>query len=777
MINRFICVLFLSSSFAFGQLVTSGSSPSALVQNVLLGPGVTVSNISYSGSSVAIGSFTANGTNLGISSGVIMTTGTIFNTGQGPHGPNNKENAGIDNNFGGYPLLSSIVGTATYNASVLEFDFVPFSDTVRFKYVFGSEEYIEYVGTQFNDVFGFYISGPGISGTQNIARLPGTGQEVTINNVNHISNSAYYVSNSGGATIQYDGFTHVLEAVSRVQCGQTYHLIIALADVGDGIYDSGIFLEAQSLRSNAPVNLNYSLSTKYFTENNAMAEGCTSTSVTLTRGPQNINEALFVPINVLGTATEGVDYSNIPNSVTFAPGQTTVQFNIQSFNDMLSEGDETIDLEFMLLDACGNQAPLHLELLIRDIQPVDVTVEDVSVICPGDDATLQAVVTGGLPPYTYLWNTSATTPSITVNPASTTSYTVQVTDNCTAVMASDNATVTVPVLSPITLSVSNDITEICPYVPADLTVSASGGGGSYTYEWLNNGLIIGTGSNVTVVPSASTSYIINVQDNCGNEASEDILYNITSPPLLLEMTPTQEICPWDSVQIGVTASGGYGQYQYFWPHSSETSPQIWVQPLQTTNYLVNVADECQTFSVQGRTTVVVRQPIANFEISSSTLFNGLPVTFANQSVNTTQYDWDFGDGNGSTQIHPSNVYIDPGNYVVTLIAEDDLGCSDTIAKPIIIGEEYYLYIPNTFTPNESRINDRFSAVTVGITDLTIWIYNRWGESVFYSEDLFFEWDGSFKDIKCQDGTYTYKVIYFTPEGEEKEVVGHVNLVR
>jgi len=249
----------------FGQLVTSSQSASALVQNVLLGSGVTVSNISYNGAPIAIGSFTANGTNLGLSSGVVLTTGTIAAGGSGPQGPNNQENSGLDNNYGGYGLLSNLIsGIQTFNAAVLEFDFVPYSDTVRFRYVFGSEEYLEYVGSDYNDVFAFFISGPGISGLQNIAKLP-NGQTVAINNVHSATsntfgtfpalNAQYYVNNAGGSTIQYDGFTKVLTAESKVQCGQTYHLIIALGDAGDGIYDSGIFLEANSLSSNTPVEI------------------------------------------------------------------------------------------------------------------------------------------------------------------------------------------------------------------------------------------------------------------------------------------------------------------------------------------------------------------------------------------------------------------------------------------------------------------------------------------------------------------------------------------
>ena len=227
-------------SRADSQLVTNaGQSPQSLVQNVLLGPGVIVSNIMFNGSNAAIGSFSGTGTNLGINQGVIMTTGTILNNGSGPQGPNNLPSCGMDNNIGGSGLLSNnlIGGTQTYNAAILEFDFIPYSDTVKFKYVFGSDEYPEFAppnNSGFNDVFGFFISGPGIVGMQNIAQLPNNGGIVSINNVNAITHPQYFNANGDGNMapynsspfyIQYDGFTDVLEAISQVQCGETYHLI------------------------------------------------------------------------------------------------------------------------------------------------------------------------------------------------------------------------------------------------------------------------------------------------------------------------------------------------------------------------------------------------------------------------------------------------------------------------------------------------------------------------------------------------------------------------
>ncbi len=787
--------ILLHSSFA--QLVTStAQSPAGLVQNVLLGTGVTVSNISYNGAPAAIGSFTANGTNLGISEGIVMTTGTVIDNGNGPQGPNNQANSGVDNSRPGFSLLTQqISGGTTYDATILEFDFVPYSDTVRFKYVFGSEEYPEYVNTQFNDVFAFFISGPGISGQKNMALIPGTNTAVAINNVNNgptnngagASNPAYYVYNGTGSVgpynasnnyIQYDGFTKVLEAVSKVQCGQTYHLIIAIADVGDGIYDSGIFLEANSLSSKTPVDVTYMLSNQSFNDPSIMAEGCTSATVKLTR-TGDISSAMTIPIIVSGTATEGVDYTNIPPSVTFNPGQTEIQFNFDANADGIAEGPESILLSFQVTDPCGNVKPIDLELGIDDVQPVQVQVTTSDVSCPGDEVEVVAEATGGGGGYTYLWNTNETTSSIFVSPTSTDTYTVTVTDNCLNQSATGSGTVNVPVFTPLVLNPTPDITEICPYLERELFANASGASGNYTYQWSSDqGGQLGNNPSQIVLPHTTTLYTVTVTDFCGESVSADILYTITSPPLVVNTSPDVEICPGDSVLISAASSGGYGQHFYSWDHSGESSPVIWVNPQTTTTYIVSVSDECQTFTVKDSVKVITVKPDADFIISSHTLFNNLPVTFQNLSTNATSYEWTFGDGNSSTVVHPNNTYADPGYYLITLIATDDKGCKDTIAKPISIEEEWYVYVPNTFTPDGDRFNNTFKGSFVGVQEVLIQVFNRWGELVFTSDDQNFSWDGTTANGElAPDGTYTYKLFFKTRSGVEKSIAGHVNLLK
>ncbi len=798
--NRIILLLLIVLPlFSFGQLVTStAQAPGGLVQNVLLGSGVTVSNISYNGTPTSIGSFNGTNTNLGIDEGIVITTGTVLNQGnEGPHGPNDVPDGGQDNPSPGFAPLSALIGgTQTFDAAVLEFDFVPYSDSVKFNYVFGSEEYAEYVGSEFNDVFAFFIIGPNYPVPTNIALLPNN-QPVAINNVHNSvtnsfgtfgpANSQFYVDNGTGNSapqnsnpsyIQYDGFTKLLTAKAKVECGQTYHLIICIADAGDGLYDSGIFLEANSLSSDTPIDISYQLSQELFGTDNILGEGCVSATITLDRDPSQSASAMTVPINVSGTATEGVDYTNIPNSVTFPAGVSSINFSLDAFQDALVEGQESIILEFPLTDPCGNVNPVVIQLAIQDIEPVAVAIDGGIISCPGESVTLTAVPSGGAAPYSFDWSTNDITPSITVTPSATTTYTVTIQDACLNDQATASIEVVVPVLPPLVLSPTPDITEICPYIPANLTAGASGGSGNYTYVWSSPGNPnLGNGPGLEVIPSTTTTYTVTVTDNCGNTTSGQVVYTITSPPLTLELTPDVEICPGDSAFIEVFPTGGYGQYYYDWTHSGETTAGVWVHPTQSTEYEVIVSDECQTFTVRGTTNVIVIAPTADFTTTSTVFFNNLPITFENQSQNASSYYWEFGDGNTDTFIHPSNTYDDPGLYYITLVAIDDKGCTDTIVKPINIEEEWYIYIPNTFTPDGDRFNNDFRVSTVGIDRLEIDIYNRWGEVVFTSNELEFIWDGTYLGLYVPDGTYTYSVQFVTNSGRDRQLKGHVNVLK
>lgn len=259
--KKFIFSFFLSGNFLWGQLITSGGETATqLAQEVLTGYGIQVISVVSQGSPSAYGLFSGTSSNIGLPFGVIMTTGYISGP-DGPAGPNNVPNAGVDNGFPGYPLLSSIITNnyQTYDATVFQITFIPAGDSVFLKYVFGSEEYTEYVGTEFNDVCGIFLCGPNPAGgnyiDKNIALIPGTSVPVTVSSVNSVINYTYYVNNEPGTSVQYDGFTVPLIARAAVSKDSTYTLKIAVADASDGVFDSGLFLEAYSFTSGTSIGI------------------------------------------------------------------------------------------------------------------------------------------------------------------------------------------------------------------------------------------------------------------------------------------------------------------------------------------------------------------------------------------------------------------------------------------------------------------------------------------------------------------------------------------
>ena len=253
-IYLFVLICFLAAKANAQFTITSDTNTVQLVNNFILS-GVTASNVLYTGAANTLGTFNnGNTTNIGLTNGIIMTTGRLDTV---PLIGSPASNfACVDNSAPGCLELDNIVlGSTTYNACVLEFDLIPIGNVLEFQYVFASEEYPEYVGSSFNDVFGFFINGANPLGgnylDSNIAIIPGTSLPVAINNINATLNSAYFIDNQilNGQTIVFDGFTTVLLAQVYVLPGNTYHLKMAIADVADGVFDSGIFLKAQSMKS------------------------------------------------------------------------------------------------------------------------------------------------------------------------------------------------------------------------------------------------------------------------------------------------------------------------------------------------------------------------------------------------------------------------------------------------------------------------------------------------------------------------------------------------
>ncbi|MFM9944338.1 MAG: choice-of-anchor L domain-containing protein, partial [Bacteroidia bacterium] len=208
----YFSLFFIAVSFsAKAQLIVGEADPYILVTNVLVGKGISTNNISYTGHKRSCGFF-ENGlaSKLKMDAGIILSTGIAV----GAKGPNNVgDKSTSEEKTSGSSLLDLYTSKPTYDAATLQFDFTPQTEDIIFNYIFASEEYIEYVDKNVSDIFGFFISGPGIIGEQNVALVPGKSLPVSIDNINHLRNSQYFNLNTiGEKTLQADGYTTILTA-------------------------------------------------------------------------------------------------------------------------------------------------------------------------------------------------------------------------------------------------------------------------------------------------------------------------------------------------------------------------------------------------------------------------------------------------------------------------------------------------------------------------------------------------------------------------------------
>ena len=378
--------------------VDASASPQDIVQSVVSGQTViTVTDINCANGSV--GTFTAgDNTDLGLSKGLLLTSGSAANAGN----PGSFFSS-LGNGFPGdsdLDYLSSINGNSSLSqdACIVEMEVFAATDEITFEYVFGSEEYPDYVGSSFNDIFAFLVSGPGITGDPNIgnqlniATLP-NGTFIQINSVNDGSNWEYYRDNSDGLSVVYDGLTSdylgvkksLTAKVATIPCN-TYKLKFAIADRGDSAFDSGVFIS--EIKGGSPqLGINYNSGIQY------LVEECTVV-------PDEITISLNAPIDspatynvvVGGNAQLGVDYNlNIPSTITFQTGNEVFTFPIEALEDGVTEGVDTIEIQLVRDFGCGAVVLATLTVEIHDNLEVQIFGNsiDTLLVCAGSCAQLQ----------------------------------------------------------------------------------------------------------------------------------------------------------------------------------------------------------------------------------------------------------------------------------------------------------------------------------------------------------------------------------------------------
>ncbi|MBC7775542.1 MAG: choice-of-anchor L domain-containing protein [Phycisphaerae bacterium] len=383
----FLPLLFFGH-FASAQTLfvdTMQYAPADIVMDFFNGTCVDVTSVEYFGEPKQLTFFEGSQSGLGVNAGILFTTGDA----QVAVGPNDKD--GASNGYGiGTPdsLLQSITAGATFDRSMLHLSIVPHTDSIGFQYVFASEEYCEYVNTQFNDAFGFWIKGPGASNPdgspRNIALVPGTLTPVAINNVNHLTNSAYYINNIATANncgqtpapptiamdaVQFDGLLTVLTAKAIVVPNETYEVWIGITDVGDGVWDSGIFLSVESLCGdsllspvagfNANVNgttVGFANTTRYATAWNwDFGDGGTSTERYPSHNYANLNQQYTVRLIATNWCCSDTSYLIVGVSAIQEEEAPKLNIYPTQFSDelVIDPADDSLSGEIVLSDISG----------------------------------------------------------------------------------------------------------------------------------------------------------------------------------------------------------------------------------------------------------------------------------------------------------------------------------------------------------------------------------------------------------------------------------------
>jgi len=666
---------------AQAQLSVSPESDLQQLARTITGPGVSISNPVINCHTQGYGTFEYQGSSLGINEGVLLTSGKITDA----IGPNNVENKTFEQGTGGNSILNVVTGRSTRDACLFEFDIIPSGDSLKFNFVFASEEYNEWVGSQYNDVFGFFISGPGITGDpgigndHNIAIIPGTNQAVTINNVNNGSNSQHYFDNAGGQFIQYDGFTQGLYAEAEVQACQTYHLKLIVADASDRKFDSGVFIE--KIKSNNVVMTSH-------TANGTadMVEGCNPGWVTFTR-PNAQPTPLNLTYYLRGTATNGTDYSaignvnpNVPKLVTIPANQTSVNVNVNPIADGLNEPTEH------LLFILGNpQCPaLDADSLFFEINDTLIASLSPAVarICRGD--SIRLTVNGGA---NYSWSpagslSSATSASPWAKPLSTTTYTVVVTDGtCTRTMTRQvrvsNTQLSAVTTRPLCDGQSNGA----------INLTVTGGIAPYSISWSGpNGF---TAITEDLLNIAAGTYTVTVVDDIGCTRTQS--YNVSAPaPLNGVLTPS--IQPFgeniachggNTGTLSMNLSGGTAPYTINWsgPNGFNSTNQN-ITGLRAGTYTVNVMDAngC-TFTTSFTMTEPTAIAATTGGVTNVACF-GTNIGEATAEASGGLLPYSFSWNTAPVQNTATASGLAPGTYTVTV--RDGYNCSST-ANVLITG--------------------------------------------------------------------------------------------
>jgi gliding motility-associated-like protein len=424
----FFCLLnFIGYSQLFTKESTQGSLDS-LVHTVFISPNVQIMNVKFHGYSLPlndlaskikdIGYFNSTNSTVGLKEGIALTGGFLAP----PYGLGQPANINADyaDYWGKFTPGDSILDSITYlgntiDAAILEFDFIPNGDSIKFNYVFASDEYPYQICRDDNDVFAFHISGPGIIGKKNIALIPNTNFPISINTVNDTTKPhyplnlnvcptfnypQYYVDHMNDSNFIFNGSTSVLTAKEATIPCETYHLRFAIAEGGGSPNENSIvFLEANSFNSE-PLKIESNVS--YGGNDTVLFEGCGSAQI-IFRRTYNLQQSKSYNIRILGSAQNGIDYNTLPSIVTMSAGEMFDTLIIYPTADFTPDNLENIIFKIGDTLCNGQYFETEIELVINEKPDFSINISPESgIFC--DSTNFSSFITGAIRPLQYNWN-------------------------------------------------------------------------------------------------------------------------------------------------------------------------------------------------------------------------------------------------------------------------------------------------------------------------------------------------------------------------------------
>jgi gliding motility-associated-like protein len=470
------------------------------------------------------------------------------------------------------------------------------------------------------------------------------------------------------------------------------------------------------------------------------------------------------------TAPTGVQFS-IDNGATFQASNV--------FNN-LCDGDYDIVVE----DNIG--CLVEDDANIWQPDPLTLQLTDDTTVCYGYNYQLVAIGEGGIQPYTYQWSQGTTTEdTLDIVADNTDTYTVDIVDDngCTATQQS----VTVTVIPLLDIQVLAD-TTICPDGEATFIATGVDGLPAYDYVWSNGD----TGPTITVTTDQPATYTATVTDQCMDNASADVNVEIHDlPEVSFEADNLTGCVPQEITFTNTTPAGQVGS-NCFWTINGQdivgcddityefNSPFCYDVTLT-----VESPEGCSNTVTYDDYICIDSDPIASFSFSPNNLTVVNNVTdLINTSVNADEYIWTI-EGQGTTnEVNPTVVfdYIQQAQDVtVCLEAISEFGCTDEVCADITINDEFAIYVPNTFTPDDDDYNQNFvpqMPPSIDLIEYQLIIFNRWGEVLFESFDSSVGWNGKYGGKLVKDGTYIWQIKLIEGSSRnERFFTGHVNILR